>query len=203
MQTRQAQLAFRANPQLSTPDGRRVSPYSGPLAILVDELTASASETFAGGMQSLGRARVFGAQTMGQALPASTRRLSNGDVLMHAVGDFVTSTGRSVEGEGVLPDEPVSIGREALAAGRDPVLEAALAWIDTRHLPRRPLVAMLQTPASHALPSAFAGRFRPWMNAPDARQDRLKSVSHRACEACWSSTSPVVWPGSARDRLRN
>jgi C-terminal processing protease CtpA/Prc len=100
-------------------------------------------------------------QTMGQALPASTRRLSNGDVLMHVVGDFVTSTGKSIEGDGVIPDEAVALGRPELSAGRDPVLEAALSWIDRSPLPRRALVAMLQSPASHALPSAFAGRFRP------------------------------------------
>jgi carboxyl-terminal processing protease len=161
MQTRPARLEFRANPQRSTADGRAVVPYAGRVAILVDELTASASETFAAGMQSLGRARIFGAQTMGQALPASTRRLPNGDVLMHAVGDFVTSTGRSVEGDGVLPDEPITVSREALAAGRDPALDAALAWIDRGLLPRLTLVAMLQAPARHALPSAFVGRVRP------------------------------------------
>ena len=155
MQTRQApRLEFKANPQKSTAAGQSVTPFAGPVAILVDELTASASETFAAGMQSLGRARVFGTQTMGQALPASTRRLPSGDILMHAVGDFVTSTGRSVEGDGVIPDTPVALTASALAAGRDPALEAALAWIDSL-LPRPDLVAMLQTPARHALPSAF------------------------------------------------
>ena len=44
----------------STTDGRRVAPFAGPVAILVDELTASASECFAGALQSLGRARIFG-----------------------------------------------------------------------------------------------------------------------------------------------
>src|SRR6185436_9633416 len=62
---RGVELEFRANPRRSTADGRRVEPFAGPLAILVDELTASASECFAGGLQSLGRARVFGTRTMG------------------------------------------------------------------------------------------------------------------------------------------
>lgn len=127
---RGATLEFRANPRRSTSDGRRVEPFAGPLALLVDELTASASECLAGGLQSLGRARVFGTQTMGQALPASTRRLPSGDVLMFAVGDFVTSTGRRLEGDGVVPDEVVPLSIEALAEGRDPALDAALAWID-------------------------------------------------------------------------
>jgi C-terminal processing protease CtpA/Prc len=47
------------------------------------------------------------------------------------VGDFVTSTGRRLEGEGVVPDEAQPLSTEALAAGRDLPLEAALRWIDT------------------------------------------------------------------------
>jgi carboxyl-terminal processing protease len=98
----------------------------------VDGLSGSASECFTGGMQSLGRARVFGQVSMGQALPALFDRLPNGDVLIHAYGDFVTADGTRLEGRGVIPDEVVPLTREALAAGRDPALEAALAWIDGR-----------------------------------------------------------------------
>ncbi len=130
MQMRMARLEFRANPRRSTADGRTVAPFAGPVAILVDQLTASASECFAGGLQSLGRARIFGERTMGQALPASTRTLPDGDILMYAVGDFVTSDGHRLEGDGVRPDEPVTPSPAALAAGRDPVLESSLAWID-------------------------------------------------------------------------
>jgi len=132
MQTRQQQLHFQANPRLSTPDGRSVSPFAGPVAILVDEISASATECFAGGLQSLGRARIFGRQTMGQALPASTKLLANGDVLMYALGDFVTPGGKRLEGDGVIPDSSQPLSVAALAAGRDLALEAALDWIDTR-----------------------------------------------------------------------
>ena len=132
MTTRQAQpLRFNANPRLVNAAGERVEPYAGPVAILVDGLTGSASECFSGGMQSLGRARVFGQTSMGQALPALFDRLPNGDVLIHAWGDFVTGTGVRIEGRGVIPDEPVELTREALLAGRDPALDKALAWIDT------------------------------------------------------------------------
>jgi carboxyl-terminal processing protease len=131
MQTRAAPLVFYANPRLVTPEGVRVEPYAGPVALLVDELTASASECFAGALQSLGRARVFGRQTLGQALPALTRRLTNGDILMYVVGDFVTATGRRLEGEGVRPDQVVPLSLPVLRTGRDATLEAALRWIDS------------------------------------------------------------------------
>jgi len=130
LQTRQAQLLLEANPRFSTTDGRSVRPYSGPVAVLVDELTASASECFAGGLQSLGRARIFGRTTMGQALPAATHRLPNGDVLMHVLGDFVTPDGTRLEGRGVIPDEIVPLSLDGLRSGTDAVLDAALAWID-------------------------------------------------------------------------
>lgn len=136
MHTRQADLSFVVNPRLSTSGGRAVKPFAGPVALLVDELTGSTSETFAGALQSLGRARVFGRPTMGQALPALTRRLPSGDVLMYAIGDFVTSTGQRIEGDGVVPDEAVPLSPRELAAGHDGPLEAALRWFDGRQ--RRP-----------------------------------------------------------------
>ena len=140
MKTRDNELRFVANPRLVNPAGERVSVYGGPVAILVDSMTGSASECFAGGMQSLGRARVFGQTSMGQALPALFDRLPNGDVLIHAYGDFVTADGTRLEGRGVIPDEIVPLGREALLAGKDPTLDAALAWIDSA---RRPAVRNL------------------------------------------------------------
>jgi carboxyl-terminal processing protease len=131
MRTKQTELKFPANPRLVNAAGERVEPYRGPVAILVDGLTGSASECFSGGMQSMGRARVFGQTSMGQALPALFDRLPNGDVLIHAWGDFVTGTGVRIEGRGVIPDQAAPLTRQALLDGHDPALEAALAWIDT------------------------------------------------------------------------
>jgi carboxyl-terminal processing protease len=130
MKTRDSELRFAANPRLVNAAGTRVEPYAGPVAILVDAMTGSASECFAGGMQALGRARVFGQTSMGQALPAFFAKLPNGDVLIHATGDFVTGDGTRLEGRGVIPDEPIALVRSELLAGRDSTLEAALKWID-------------------------------------------------------------------------
>jgi carboxyl-terminal processing protease len=130
--TRAARLSYVSNPRTVTPDGRRVEPFTGPVAVLLDELSASASEVFAGGLQALGRVRVFGSTSLGAVLPAAWTRLPNGDLLYHAIGDFRTTDGTLLEGRGVVPDEPVALTRDALLAGRDPVLEAALDWI-ARH----------------------------------------------------------------------
>jgi C-terminal processing protease CtpA/Prc len=68
---------------------------------------------------------------MGQAMPAVTKQLPNGDVLLYAIGNYITSTGKSLEGPGVVPDEEVPLSPKALAAGQDPTLDAALKWFDT------------------------------------------------------------------------
>lgn len=130
MKSREATLKFAANPRLVNAAGQRVEPFKGPVAILVDSMTGSASECFAGGMQSLGRARVFGQTSMGQALPAFFDKLPNGDILIHATGDFVTANGTRLEGRGVIPDDVIPVDRKGLAEGRDATLEAALRWID-------------------------------------------------------------------------
>ena len=131
MKTREnPEFRFVANPRLVNGAGQPVKAYAGPVAILVDAMSGSASECFTGGMQSLGRARVFGQTSMGQALPALFQRLPNGDVMIHAYGDFVTSNGTRLEGRGVVPDVIVPLSRETLLSGRDRTLDAALAWID-------------------------------------------------------------------------
>lgn len=130
MTGRDSRLEFTASPRKVSADGKRVRPYgTKPLAILVDGRSASTSEVFAGGLQDLGRARVFGENSAGMALPAHASRLPNGDVLLYAVADFVTSKGTRLEGRGVIPDEPVATTRAALLKGNDAVLDAASGWI--------------------------------------------------------------------------
>lgn len=135
---RENTLEFTASPRKVSTDGKRVRPYATkPLAILIDGRSASTSEVFAGGLQALGRARVFGENSAGMALPAQAVELPNGDVLLHAVADFVTSKGTRLEGRGVIPDEPVSPTRAALLRGDDPALLAANRWISASTLEAR------------------------------------------------------------------
>jgi carboxyl-terminal processing protease len=109
--------------------GVRVAPYAGPLAILIDPQSLSTSEFFAGAMQAVGRARLFGERTGGMALPAIAERLPNGDVLYHAIADFVDAGNRRLEGVGVTPDVAPPVTRAALLDGADPVYDAAIAWM--------------------------------------------------------------------------
>ncbi|MFG0313195.1 MAG: S41 family peptidase, partial [Phycisphaerales bacterium] len=100
-----------------------------PVAILQDSGSASTSEVFAGGLQSLGRVKVFGTTSAGMALPANMDKLPSGDVLLHAIADFVTSTGARMEHGGVVPDYEVKLSREDLLMGIDTPELRAKEWI--------------------------------------------------------------------------
>lgn len=121
MTARSGTLNFVLNP--------RVRAYMGPLAILIDGMSGSTSEIFAGGMKDIGRARIFGERSAGAALPSVFDKLPNGDRFQYAIANYVSVSGEALEGRGVEPDEVVKPDRASLLAGRDPVLEAALEWI--------------------------------------------------------------------------
>jgi len=103
--------------------------YEGKVAVLIDELSASNAEILSGGLRDIGAARVFGNTTAGQVLPARAEKLPNGDGFLYAFADYVSASGQRLEGEGVQPNEVVLETREQLLEGRDPVLDAAVAWI--------------------------------------------------------------------------
>lgn len=102
--------------------------FAGPVVLLIDEGTASTSEIFATGMRDLGRLQgiVGGRASAGAALPSLIESLESGAILQYVVGDYHSSKGTVAEGDGVLPDVLVQEHRQDFAAGRDPVLDAAL-----------------------------------------------------------------------------
>jgi carboxyl-terminal processing protease len=129
MRSRGTRLNFVANPRRVSASAEIVEPFAGPLAVLIDPLSVSTSEIFAGGLQAVGRAHIFGENSAGQALPATLLRLPNGDVLMHVVADFTMPGGIRIEGRGVRPDVEAPLRRADLLAGIDASLDAAVRWI--------------------------------------------------------------------------
>jgi carboxyl-terminal processing protease len=107
----------------------RPAPFAGPVAVLVDELSMSASEVFAQGLRDAGRARVFGRRSAGAVLGSVVERLPNGDGFQYPTARFEFPSGAVVEGVGVRPDEEIPTTRETLLSGRDVVLDAAVQWI--------------------------------------------------------------------------
>ena len=129
MRLRGATMRYVVNPIRVTRSGAPLTPFKGRVAVLVDELSASTTEILATAMQRLGRARIFGGPSAGQALPAVVTKLPNGDRLMYVIGDFAGPDGARVEGNGVTPDEATPLSRSALLAGRDQAFDAAVRWI--------------------------------------------------------------------------
>ena len=106
--------------------------FTGPIAILVDEGTGSTSEIFAQALQDLGRVKVYGAgPSQGAALPSLIEELPGGAKLQYVVADYTSPKGISVEGKGVAPDTVVPESPADYAGGRDPVLDAAAAALQT------------------------------------------------------------------------
>jgi carboxyl-terminal processing protease len=122
-------LKLTALPRIVDNAGRDIRRFSGPVAILIDGASISCSDIFPASMQALKRARVFGSRnSAGMALPAASTPLPSGDRLLYPIAEFVDPIGRRIEGVGAAPDQIVSPTVEALSAGRDPVLDAALTW---------------------------------------------------------------------------
>ena len=107
-------------------------PYPGEVVILVDELSASSSEEFAGSQQALGRATIIGTRTAGSCLTANFISLPHGGVLVYANSLPQTPDGRVLEYNGVVPDIVVSLDRAELLQGIDAQLQAALDFLSGR-----------------------------------------------------------------------
>ena len=129
MQGRDMKLDFRTNPRTVDRNGNLIGVFTGPVAILIDGHTGSTSEIFAAGLLDVKRAQPFGQTTAGAALPATTHNLKNGDVLLHAIGDFRTPSGNLVEGIGVSQQIGTPPTRVDYTSSPDCELRDALQWI--------------------------------------------------------------------------
>src|ERR1700704_715631 len=65
--------------------------------VLVDELTASASEVLAGALQDWGRATIIGRRTFGKGLVQEQYDLSDGSAIRLTVARYYTPLGRSIQ----------------------------------------------------------------------------------------------------------
>ncbi|XAF99575.1 tail-specific protease [Pseudomonas sp. REB1044] len=77
--------------------------YKGPLALLVNRLSASASEIFAGAMQDYHRALIIGGQTFGKGTVQTIQPLNHGELKL-TLAKFYRVSGQSTQHQGVLPD---------------------------------------------------------------------------------------------------
>ncbi|MDI5936141.1 carboxy terminal-processing peptidase [Halomonas kalidii] len=104
--------------------------YDGPLGVLVNRLSASASEIFAGAIQDYGRGLVVGNSTFGKGTVQTLNELSHGQIKLTRA-KFYRISGESTQHRGVKPDiifpslvDPEMIGESAL--------DNALEWDTVR-----------------------------------------------------------------------
>jgi carboxyl-terminal processing protease len=104
--------------------------YRGPLVLLVDQLSGSASELFAGCLQAIGRAAVVGERSPGAVVESDMMVLRNGAIFMYPVAQLATPDGTVLEGRGVVPDIEVGLDRALLLQGVDSQLQAAIRHLE-------------------------------------------------------------------------
>lgn len=109
--------------------------YDGPLVVLVNRLSASASEIFAGAIQDYGRGLVVGNATFGKGTVQTLSDLSHGQIKLTRA-KFYRISGDSTQHRGVEPDilfpslvDPERIGESSL--------DNALEWDTVREVQYR------------------------------------------------------------------
>ena len=127
------QVQFSSGDKEVLDDDQSGVAYEGPLVVLIDRFSASASEIFAGAIQDYGRGvvvgqRSFGKGTVQNLVPLSrwSARPVNGQLTV-TIGKFYRVTGESTQHRGVEPDvtlaSPIS-----LADIGESSLDDALPW---------------------------------------------------------------------------
>jgi carboxyl-terminal processing protease len=109
--------------------------YSGPLIVLVDRFSASASEIFAGAIQDYGRGLIIGQQTYGKGTVQNAHPLNYTifgrkpelGQLNVTIGKYYRVTGESTQDRGVTPDISIPSLIDASEVGES-TRDRALPW---------------------------------------------------------------------------
>jgi carboxyl-terminal processing protease len=164
--------------------------YDGPLAVLVDRMSASASEIFAGAIQDYHRGLIIGQTTFGKGtvqnlvpLDRWSREPVNGQLTV-TIGKFYRVTGESTQHRGVEPDIPLASVLDTKEVGES-ALESSLPWDRIAGVPFKTSAVAAAGPSVATLASAEDARAQHdpdyrWLVSDIAAIDTLraeKSVS--------------------------
>ena len=78
--------------------------WTGPMVVLVNGNSASASEIVAGALQDSGRAKIIGERTFGKGVGQTPYTLANGGELTLVTFEWLTPKKRAINKEGLKPD---------------------------------------------------------------------------------------------------
>ena len=108
----------------------RKTRYEGELVVLVNESSASASEIVAGTLQDYDRAHILGVKTFGKGSVQEVHSFRDASLIRLTIAEWLTPLGRSIEGEGIEPDQIIELDFDLFKDGSDNQLEAALEYLD-------------------------------------------------------------------------
>ena len=103
--------------------------YPLPIAILMDEGTASMGEIFAAAMRERMGARLIGTQTAGSVAAAQVFPLSDGSAMQITIEEIFSGNGAPLNRTGISPDTALASSTDELQQGRDIPLEAAVLYV--------------------------------------------------------------------------
>lgn len=109
--------------------------YDGPMMVLINRLSASASEIFAGAIQDYGRGLIIGSQSYGKGTVQTMTDLSSG-LLKLTVSKFYRVSGGSTQHRGIIPDivYPSMFDSDEIGESH---LESALPWDQIHPVPHQ------------------------------------------------------------------
>ncbi|HRN61712.1 MAG TPA: carboxy terminal-processing peptidase [Luteimonas sp.] len=160
--------------------------WDGPLAVLINRGSASASEIFAGAIQDYGRGLVIGETSFGKGtvqniVPLDRWPANEGDRYGHVkltIAQFFLPGGSSTQNKGVVPDIAFPVTVDASEFGES-TYDNALEWRQIAAVPHQrygdfaPLLPMLE--ARHAARVASDSEFRWWSaDVAEFRAEREK-----------------------------
>lgn len=109
--------------------------YSGPMIVLVNRMSASASEIFSGAIQDYDRGLIVGSQTFGKGTVQAVRPLNHGQLKI-TQSKFYRVSGGSTQHKGVIPDIKIPGRIDKKEIGED-ALDNALPWDQIEAVPHK------------------------------------------------------------------
>lgn len=90
-----------------------------PFAVLVNGMSASASEVLAGAIQDYGAAPLIGEKTYGKGIVQNIYPFNDGAALKYTIAKYYSPSGRCIHGTGLEPDIAISLPEELTDGSQD------------------------------------------------------------------------------------
>ena len=180
--------------------------WDGPLAVMVNRLSASASEIFAGAIQDYGRGLIIGSQTFGKGTVQTLIPLNRGQLKI-TQAKFYRVSGHSTQHQGVLPDVEFPEVYDTDKIGESS-LEDAMPWDEIKpavyphatQSANRVAGARRQTPGPHRRQSGL--RVSARVDGQEPREREEKEISLNEAVRIKEKKDEDAWRLGIENKLR-